>query len=128
MPKSQGRSKKRDYHRRSSRALVRLPLIVAAKDDGGNVSFHSAETEVVSQHGALIRSESALSVGDTLEITWRNKNRSAEARVVWVKTSKRKGEFEVGIEFVGEERFWEMKFVPDRKREQKPPPRNRGKA
>ncbi len=128
MPKSQGRSKKRDYFRRSSRALVRLPLIVAAKGDGGNVSFLSAETEVVSRHGALIRSESALPVGDTLEITWRNKNRSAEARVVWVKTSKRKGEFEVGIEFVGEEGFWEMMFVPDRQREQKPPPRNSGKT
>ncbi|MEE9240898.1 MAG: PilZ domain-containing protein [bacterium] len=128
MPKSQGRSKKGDYYRRSSRALVRLPLIVAAKDDGGNVSFHSAETEVVSQHGALIRSESALSVGDSLEITWRNKNRSAEARVVWVTTGKKEGEFEVGIEFVGEEGFWEMKFVPDQKREQKSPPRNRGKA
>lgn len=128
MQKSQGKSKKRDSYRRSSRALVRLPLIVAAKDDSGNVSFHSAETEIVSQYGALIRSESALSVGDILEITWRNKNRSAQARVVSVTTGKREGEFEVGIEFVGEEGFWDMKFVSDRKREQIPPPENRDKA
>ena len=115
MPKSRKRAREEDYQRRSSRALVRLPLIVAATDDGGNVSLHSAETEVVSRHGALIRSESVLSVGDTLEITWRNKNRSAQARVVWAKKGKAAGEFEIGIEFLGEDGFWEMKFVPDRK-------------
>ena len=99
--------------RRSSRVLLRIPLIVAVKSPNGELSWHPVETQILSRHGALIRSQTMIGPGGVLEVVWRNKNRTAEARVIWSGKRKKDAGFDIALEFVREGNFWEVWFVPD---------------
>ena len=99
--------------RRSSRVLLRIPLIVAVKNPNGELSWHPAETQILSRHGALIRSGSQIGPGGLLEVVWRSKNRTADARVIWSGKRNKDAGFDVALEFVHEGNFWEVWFVPD---------------
>ncbi len=99
--------------RRSSRVLLRIPLIVAVKNPDGELSWHPAETQILSRHGALIQSLTSVGPGGLLEVIWRSKNRTANARVIWAGKRKKDAGFDVALEFVHEGNFWEVWFVPD---------------
>jgi hypothetical protein len=107
--------------RRSTRILLRVPLIVNAVEPS-ETEWEPVETITVSKHGAMIRTQQNFRVGDTLEIRVRNKDRSARARVAWKSTKVTPQGVELGFEILDEDGFWEMTFPPDRRADRPPDP------
>lgn len=100
--------------RRSSRILLRVPLIVNVVGDSSETKWEPVETVTVSKHGAMIRTQQDFRVGDTLEIRVRNKDRSARARVAWKSSKITPQGVELGFEILDEDGFWEIGFPPER--------------
>jgi len=100
--------------RRSSRILLRVPLIVNVVGDSSETKWEPVETITVSKHGAMIRTQQDFRVGDTLEIRVRNKDRSARARVAWKSSKVTSQGVELGFEILDEDGFWEISFPPER--------------
>lgn len=100
--------------RRSTRILLRIPLIINAVGESVETEWEPVETITVSQHGGMVRAKQNFQVGDTLEIRVRNKDRSARARVAWRSTQVTPHGVELGFEILDQEGFWEISFPPDR--------------
>jgi hypothetical protein len=107
--------------RRSSRILLRIPLIINVVNSPSETEWEPVETITVSQHGAMIRTQQNFRVGDTLEIRVRNKDRSARARVAWKSSVLSPQGMELGFEILDEDGFWEINFPPDRQSPPSPP-------
>lgn len=103
--------------RRSSRILLRVPLIVNTLGESAETQYEPVETVTVSKHGAMIRTQQDFRVGDILEIRVRNKDRSARARVAWKSAKSTPQGVELGFEILDEDGFWEIGFPPDRRSE-----------
>jgi hypothetical protein len=99
--------------RRSSRILLRVPLIVNAVEPS-ETEWEPVETITVSKHGAMIRTQQDFRVGDTLEIRVRNKDRWARARVAWKSTKVTPQGVELGFEILDQDGFWDISFPPER--------------
>lgn len=100
--------------RRSTRILLRIPLIINVVGESAETEWEPVETITVSQHGAMVRAKQNFRVGDTLEIRVREKDRSARARVAWRSTEVTNQGVELGFEILDHEGFWEISFPPDR--------------
>ena len=100
--------------RRSTRILLRVPLIINAVGESVETEWEPVETITVSQHGGMVRAKQNFQVGDTLEIRVRDKDRSAHARVAWRSTQVTPRGVELGFEILDQEGFWEISFPPDR--------------
>jgi hypothetical protein len=100
--------------RRSTRILLRIPLIINAVGESVETEWEPVETITVSEHGGMVRAKQNFQVGDTLEIRVRDKDRSARARVAWRSTQVTPHGVELGFEILDQEGFWEISFPPDR--------------
>ncbi|MBZ5542339.1 MAG: PilZ domain-containing protein [Acidobacteriia bacterium] len=100
--------------RRSTRILLRVPLIINVVGDSVETEWEPVETITVSKHGAMVRAKQDFQVGATLEIRVRNKDRTARARVAWRSAEVTPQGVEVGFEILDDEGFWEISFPPDR--------------
>ena len=102
------------HRRRSARIVLRIPLLVNEAGDAPETQWEPVETIMVSEHGGMIRAKQNFQIGSTLDIRVRNKDRSAQARVVWTSTKVNSGGVELGFEIVDQTGFWEIKFPPDK--------------
>jgi len=100
--------------RRSTRILVRIPLIINAVRGSEDSPWERVETVTLSKHGGMVRARASYSVGDQLEIHIREKGRSAKARVVWATSRITDNDIELGFEILDDQEFWEMEFPADR--------------
>jgi hypothetical protein len=100
--------------RRSSRILMRVPLIVNVVDASTEMDWEPVQTITVSKHGAMIRAHQNFQVGAILEVRVRDKDRSTRARVAWKSTKGTPQGVELGFEILDEDGFWEITFPPDR--------------
>jgi PilZ domain-containing protein len=100
--------------RRSTRIVLRVPLLVNVAGSSPESPWEPVETVMVSKHGAMIRAKSGFQVGDTLDIRVRNGDRSGRAKVVWTSSQVTPTGIELGFELLDEEGFWEINFPPDR--------------
>jgi hypothetical protein len=100
--------------RRSVRIVLRIPLVVSTAGQSADAQWEPVETVTVSKHGALIRTQNTFRVGDTLDILWRQKDRTARARVAWVSSHQTRDGIELGFEILDQEEFWDINFPPDR--------------
>jgi len=105
--------------RRSTRILLRVPLIINVVSASEEPTWEPVATVTVSQHGGMVRAREAYSVGDTIEIRVRDKDRIARARVAWTSSQLTPQGFELGFEILDEDGFWEINFPPDRWSERK---------
>ncbi len=106
--------KKGPLRRRSSRILLRLPLLVGAADVGSDQDWEQVETIMVSLHGGLIRTRRKFAVGTTLDIRMQNgEGKSAHARVVWQSAEATPRGIDLGFELIDEAGFWGISFPPD---------------
>jgi PilZ domain len=100
--------------RRSSRILLRLPLLVSAADSGSDPQWEKVETIMVSSHGGMIRARQKFTVGTTLDIRMQNgEMKSARARVVWEAAQQTPRGAEVGFEILDDADFWGISFPPE---------------
>jgi PilZ domain-containing protein len=106
--KSEGISK-----RRSTRILLRVPLLVSTPETSPEEDWEPVETVMVSQHGGMIRTRKGFKVGATLEIRMRTKDRIARARVVWKSAEVTPQGIELGFEIMDDPQFWDINFPPD---------------
>ncbi len=100
--------------RRSTRILLRVPIIINAVRESDESAWESVETITVSKHGGMVRARETYSVGDALEIHIREKGRSARARVAWTSSRITDQGLELGFEILDDQPFWEINFPPDR--------------
>lgn len=105
-------------HRRSQRALLRIPITVSWTPPAGQATVReSTQTEVVSAHGALIRLRQALARDTRLEIIHQRTQQLAFGRVVWVGQPDTADEpYPVGVELsVPSQQFWGVSFAAPRR-------------
>ncbi len=107
----------RPTRRRSTRILLRVPILINALRETTEPAWERVETVTVSKHGAMVRAREPYEVGDTLEIHIREKGRSARAKVVWTSSQVTPQGVELGFEIMDDETFWEVNFPPDRRTE-----------
>jgi hypothetical protein len=100
--------------RRSTRILLRLPLLINALRASEEPAWERVETVTISKHGAMVRTRENYQVGDALEIHMREKGRSAHAKVVWTSSQVTPQGIELGFEIQDDDEFWEVNFPPDR--------------
>ena len=103
-----------ERRRRSARMVLRIPLLVNTVDAPPQADWESVETILVSEHGGMLRAKRTFQVGVTLDIRMKNKNLSAQARVVWTSPQITSQGMELGFELIDQDGFWDMKFPPDR--------------
>ena len=65
------------------------------------------ETRLISRHGALVTCQKRVEIDQRLCVVRMDNGREARARVAWCQR-KRRGQPEVGIEFVDCDNFWEL--------------------
>jgi hypothetical protein len=95
--------------------VLRIPLVVSsAIGEEADPQWEPVETITVSKHGGLIRTHQPFRVGDTLDILWRQRDRSARARVAWVSSKQTANGVELGFEIIDQDAFWDVKFPADR--------------
>jgi len=100
--------------RRSTRILVRIPLIINAIREAEESPWERVETVTLSKHGGMVRARETYRVGDTLDIHIRERGRSARARVVWTSSEITERGLELGFEILDDQSFWEIEFPADR--------------
>lgn len=107
------RPSERAAQRRSQRVLLVVPVqVVWTTKDGVRVQ-EAAQTEVVNQHGALLKMEASLAVGTRVEISRPAVGRSLKARVVGSFSPGKDGLPRVAIELlVPTVDFWGISFPP----------------
>lgn len=99
--------------RRSSRILLRLPLLVSASEAGPDPAWEKVETIMLSFHGGMIRTNQRFRIGSTMDIRMQDGGgKSAHARVVWQSAEKTARGIELGFEILDEEGFWGVNFPP----------------
>lgn len=105
---------KETVRRRSTRILLRIPLLINTMREADEPGWERVETVTVSRHGGMVRAREQYHVGDALEIHIREKSRSARAKVVWTSSRVTAQGVELGFEILDDEAFWEITFPPDR--------------
>ncbi len=101
------------YRRRSSRMVLRVPLLINAAD--ASKEWEQVETVLVSLHGGMLRTRQRFGVGTTLDIRMANAGRSARARVAWMSSPANPQSADMGFEILDDVGFWGVNFPPDRR-------------
>lgn len=104
-----GTSSDKSRQRRSPRLAKSVAVQIAGKDADGKVFVESTSTENLSHYGACVLTRSVFSIGAPIAIR-RQGAKPARARVVSVKPGPQTGISRVGVEFVGDEGYWECEF------------------
>ena len=100
--------------RRSTRVVLRIPILVRAANVAAEIEWEAAQTVLVSLHGGMIRTHQELPAGEALDIRTQYQGRSARARVVWRSPEPTEQGFDLGFEILDPPGFWEFDFPPDR--------------
>ena len=99
--------------RRSQRVMLVIPVALTWTSGGGVKVRERAETEVVSTHGALIRTKVQLPTAAEIEVKNPLTNRSAKARVISVGKPAGDGYIRIALELtVPSIVFWGISFPP----------------
>lgn len=107
-PKSGGGDSDR---RRSTRVLLVMPVEVKWVAKDGLVVQEQAETEVVSQHGAMLRMKARLAPGTQVELRRPSAHQAAKAKIVGVGNPSPDGLARVAVEMtVPSDAFWGVSF------------------
>jgi len=99
-------------HRRSSRVLLRVPIIVMGETTQQTPFSEATITLVVNAHGALIQLATKVSPGQTLSMANLSSGEEVACRVVHSGTMN-EGKTEAAVEFVAPAPlFWKVAFPP----------------
>jgi hypothetical protein len=99
--------------RRSQRVYLQIPIAVIAPGPDKMMFRERAHTVVVNAHGALIRLELRVRVGQTVILQNPETSEEQPCRVIRVNTAT-EGKAEVAIEFLKPApKFWRVAFPPE---------------
>lgn len=91
--------------RRSPRKVTTIPVRLSSEKLGRSWE-ESTKTGVISRHGVSLSCLHPVEVGDQLMLHRLDREASVRARVVW-RQSRADGQFEVGLEFIHCDNFWD---------------------
>ena len=91
--------------RRSPRKVTSVAVRLASEKLGRSWE-EDTETRVISRYGASLGCSHPVEVGDQLLLLQQDRSASVRARVVW-RQARPNGQFEIGLEFMHCENFWE---------------------
>jgi hypothetical protein len=96
--------------RRTLRVSITVGVTVQGQDDNGEKFSVQTHAHSINRHGALLRMEQPVTMGQMLLLTNDSSSRRVEARVVSIRRDREKKTF-VGIELVSpDSNFWHMTF------------------
>ena len=107
---SKSQSSHKVSRRRSSRILLRVPLLIGKFGAASSTEWESVETVMLSLHGGMLRTRQDLAVDTSIEIRMRSKERMAHARIVWKSSKPTPHGIELGFEITDDPSFWEIRF------------------
>lgn len=102
-------SKKRQ--RRSPRLEKSIAVQIAGKGTDGNTFVEAATTQEISKHGASLLTRFPFAVGAPVALR-RPGAKAVRARVVFQQPAPQPGFHKIGVEFVGEDDYWDFPFPP----------------
>jgi Tfp pilus assembly protein PilZ len=105
-----GYIKKQRDPRRSARLLRRLSVMLRWTDLEGQVREESAYTLTLSRYGCLLTCQTRFRLGDNLYIWWPEGHRGVHVRTVYRRLGGHGDATEMGLEFLGDNDFWGMRF------------------
>lgn len=108
--------------RRSARKVATIPVMLSS-DKLGQSWEEAAVTRVISRHGAAVECSHDLAIGDAILLQRADKPGDARtrARVAW-RQPKADDRFEIGLEFLQVENFWDLDWsTADTSAWQEPP-------
>jgi len=101
--------------RRSRRVLLVVPVEVSWVKGDGKKAEAPAKTEVVSEHGALVRVKVSLPLGTKVELRHPVTGRTTRARVVYLEEAKGESPPGIGLELESPSKeFWGITMPPSR--------------
>lgn len=86
-----------------------VPVEVAGRSPDGQVFVEKTETRDLSRHGGCISTRHVFAVGAPIAIR-REGSKAAKARVISAAPGPQPGLLRLGVEFVGEESYWDCEF------------------
>jgi len=99
--------------RRSQRVLLRIPIVVIARDGDKQMAREESRTLVVNAHGGLISLNLHVRVGQVIILQNPESSEEQSCRVIRVNPAP-EGRTEVGVEFVKPApHFWRVAFPPE---------------
>jgi len=109
--------------RRSPRKVAMIPVLLSS-DKLGQSWEEPAVTRVISRYGAALECGHELDVGDALVLERADRSAQVRARVAW-RQPKMSDRFEIGLEFLHTENFWDIDWsFADTSAWQEPPMRS----
>jgi len=96
--------------RRSTRVLLRVPIVIRGLDSDGQDFEAQAETIVVSKHGARIRAGRPLPLGSEIIVAIPKTSREERAKVVW-KDEQAPDQYAIALQHP--ENLWGISFPPE---------------
>ena len=92
--------------RRSPRTVTSIAIQVRSEKPGQRWE-EKTETRLISRYGALVKTRRSLEIDENLRVVRLDNGRKAVARVAW-HVRKKRGQAEIGIEFLNCDNFWEL--------------------
>lgn len=92
--------------RRSPRKVVNIPVLLSS-DKLGQSWEEPATTRVISRYGAAVECSHDLDVGDAILLERTDRSAQVRARVAW-RRPKSADRYEIGLEFLQSENFWDL--------------------
>lgn len=99
--------------RRGGRLARRLAAVLTWQDEQGRPQQQAAETQLLSQHGALVQLFGELKRAQLVRLRLPDLGQEATTRVIWAAAAELPGRLQAGLELVGGENFWGLEFPPD---------------
>ncbi len=96
------------YSRRGGRVPYRAHLTIRSPQNPSEEQ--PAQTVLVSRNGGLLVCNGPFHEGEQVYLWWPDRERGAQARVVFKHAWATDGLVELGFEFLGKERFWDVDF------------------
>jgi hypothetical protein len=96
----------RGHLRRSPRTVTSIAIQMRSERHGQRWEERT-QTRLISRYGALVKCQRSLEIGENLRVVRLDNGRKADARVAW-HARKKRGQAEIGIEFLNCDNFWEL--------------------
>ncbi len=97
--------------RRSVRKVATIPVVLSSEKLGQSWE-EQAVTRVISRHGAAVECGHELEIGDSILLQRVNPPGRVRARVAW-RQPKDLARFEIGLEFLQAENFWDVDWASE---------------
>jgi hypothetical protein len=92
----------------------RIPVTLRWQTPGSDFEDYAAETRVLSRHGCKVVYGGRAQPGKEVFVFYSQGSKTRRARVVFRESAVSGEQVSLGLEFIGDDNFWQMEFPPAR--------------